>query len=81
MHEMMDKLQRIRAAIDKSGRDIELSVDGGIDLETAPIAAAHGANFLVSGSGLFGTDDYTATMQAMRESAQRNAGSISPTAL
>lgn len=47
---VMDKVRRIRAAHPKLPL---LMVDGGIDATTAPLAAAAGANALVSGSYLF----------------------------
>ncbi len=39
--------------IDKSGRDIRLEVDGGIDAATAPLAIAAGADVLVAGTATF----------------------------
>ena len=53
----LDKIGRIRRAIEQSKRTIELEVDGGIDAETAPSAVAAGANVLVSGSAIFGAAD------------------------
>lgn len=50
----LKKIQQIRALIDKSGRDIELEVDGGINMETARQVIAAGANVLVAGSAIFG---------------------------
>jgi len=48
------KIQAVRARIDKSGRKIDLEVDGGITLETAPRAIAAGADVLVAGTATFG---------------------------
>jgi ribulose-phosphate 3-epimerase len=53
---MMPKLETLRKAIDESGKDIILSVDGGIDPATAPIAAKAGARLLVAGSAVFKGD-------------------------
>ena len=47
------KIEAIRKMIDKSGRDIRLQVDGGIDLTTAPMAIAAGADVLVAGTATF----------------------------
>ena len=49
-----DKVRRLRELL-PSGAPIE--VDGGIDGETAPRAAAAGARFFVAGSAIFGTPD------------------------
>jgi len=77
----LDKLRLVRERIDASGLDIRLEVDGRIDasgldirLEVdggvgvgniAEIAAA-GADTFVAGSAIFNTDDYAATIAAMR---------------
>lgn len=47
------KIESVRKMIDKSGRDIALEVDGGIDFETAPRAIAAGADTLVAGTATF----------------------------
>lgn len=49
----LDKIRKLRAAIDASGRDIDLEVDGGITVETAPLAIAAGADVLVAGTASF----------------------------
>merc|ERR1712224_957901 len=50
-----DALDKVRALQQLAGPKLEyLMVDGGIDAETAQLAAAAGANALVSGSYLFG---------------------------
>ncbi len=50
---VLPKLEALRAAIDASGRDIDLEVDGGITEETAPRAVAAGADVLVAGTASF----------------------------
>ena len=50
MEDMMPKVRQVRAWIEERGLDCELEVDGGIGPDTAPIAAAAGANVLVAGS-------------------------------
>jgi ribulose-phosphate 3-epimerase len=49
----LDKIRAIRERIARTGRDIDLSVDGGITVETAPAAIAAGANVLVAGTATF----------------------------
>ncbi len=49
----LDKLRVLRRKIDASGRSIDLEVDGGINMETAPQAAAAGADVLVAGTATF----------------------------
>lgn len=64
------KIEAIRKMIDKSGRDIRLQVDGGIDFETAPRAIAAGADVLVAGTATFrgGPDAYAANIARLRGS-------------
>jgi ribulose-phosphate 3-epimerase len=50
---MEPKITQIREMIDRSGRDIELEVDGGITDRTIIGAAAAGADVFISGSWLF----------------------------
>src|SRR3546814_6262116 len=47
------KIEAIRKMIDKTGKAIDLEVDGGIDRDTAPRAIAAGANVLVAGTATF----------------------------
>jgi ribulose-phosphate 3-epimerase len=47
------KLRAIRAMIDRSGRAIELEVDGGINGQTAALAVEAGADVLVAGTAAF----------------------------
>jgi ribulose-phosphate 3-epimerase len=62
------KIEAIRKMIDKTGRDIRLEVDGGIDATTAPLAIAAGADVLVAGTATFtgGPDHYAANMAKLR---------------
>lgn len=61
------KLTAARAVIDAAGRDVRLEIDGGIKAENIRAVADAGADTFVAGSAIFGTDDYAATIRAMRE--------------
>jgi ribulose-phosphate 3-epimerase len=52
--EVMDKVTQVRRAIEDGGHQADLEVDGGIDVDTAPVAARAGANVFVAGSAVFG---------------------------
>jgi ribulose-phosphate 3-epimerase len=54
---MLSKIRRIRAMLDELGSRAELEVDGGIDLETAPLVVEAGARVLVAGSAVFGAKE------------------------
>ena len=62
------KIEAIRKMIDKTGRDIRLEVDGGITVETAPLAISAGADTLVAGTATFkgGPGAYAANIAALR---------------
>jgi ribulose-phosphate 3-epimerase len=61
----LSKIAEIRGMI--GDRPIELEVDGGINVETAPKVVAAGANVLVAGSAVFGKgSDYRAAIAAIR---------------
>ncbi|GJL91911.1 ribulose-phosphate 3-epimerase [Hyphococcus sp.] len=62
------KIETIRKMIDRTGRDIHLEVDGGVDPQTAPRAISAGANVLVAGSAVFrgGDGNYAANIAALR---------------
>lgn len=51
------KISEIREMIDKTGRDIDLEVDGGINTETAKRVISAGADVLVAGTAIFGGGD------------------------
>ncbi len=62
----LDKLRQARQMIDDSGRDIRLEIDGGVKIDNIGDIAAAGADTFVAGSAIFGTDNYAATIGAMR---------------
>ena len=53
----LDKLSALKAEIHKQGLSIDLEVDGGINAQTAPLAAQAGATVLVVGNYLFSAED------------------------
>jgi len=56
MHSQLDKIKYVRKLINKTKKEIELQVDGGINEETAKLVIEAGADVLVSGSYVFGGD-------------------------
>ena len=63
---VLPKIARVRELIDRSGRDIRLEVDGGVKVDNIAEVAAAGADTFVAGSAIFGSNDYRATVDAMR---------------
>ncbi|MDL2405721.1 ribulose-phosphate 3-epimerase [Rhizobium calliandrae] len=69
---MADKIRNARLLI--GDRPIELEVDGGVTVDTAPIVTAAGANVLVAGSAIFkgaAVEAYRQTVFDLRAAAQR----------
>jgi len=68
MDSQLRKIERLRAMIDATGRDILLEVDGGVTPQTAPRCIAAGATALVAGSAVFkgGPQAYAANIAALR---------------
>ena len=62
----LDKLRQAREMIQNSGYDIRLEVDGGVGIGNIREIAEAGADTFVAGSAIFNTDDYKATIDAMR---------------
>ncbi len=61
-----EKLREARRRIDESGRDIRLEIDGGVKIDNILEIARSGADTFVAGSAIFESDDYEATISAMR---------------
>lgn len=62
----LDKIRALRRMIDERGLAIDIEVDGGIKVDNVADVVAAGANVIVSGSGVFGTKDYAATIAELR---------------
>jgi len=76
----LDKLRAARklvdAAIERTGREILLEVDGGVKVDNIGKIARAGADTFVAGSAIFGSRDYRATIASMRAalaSAERSS--------
>jgi ribulose-phosphate 3-epimerase len=67
----LDKIRRLRAMIDERRLAVDIEVDGGVKLDNIAAVVAAGASVIVSGSGIFGTKDYAATIAAMRAHGAR----------
>ena len=68
MTSQLRKIERLRAMIDVSGRDIVLEVDGGVNADTARLCVEAGATALVAGTAVFrgGPTHYADNIAALR---------------
>ena len=62
----LDKLRKVRAMIDATGKPIRLEIDGGVKPDNIGAIAAAGADAFVAGSAIFGKPDYAAVIASMR---------------
>lgn len=70
---LASQLPKIRALREIAGaRPVLIEIDGGINLRTAPEAAAAGADVLVAGAAVFGggAETYAANISGLRKAAQ-----------
>ena len=65
---VMEKIARVRSMIDATGQDIRLEIDGGVTVDNIGSLADAGVDTFVSGSAIFGTEDYAQTIARMRKS-------------
>jgi ribulose-phosphate 3-epimerase len=68
---IIQKIEQVRAMIDASERRIRLEIDGGVTVDNIGAIGRAGVDTFVSGSSIFGTADYAATIAAMRAQLER----------
>lgn len=66
----LNKVERLRALIDRSQSKALIEVDGGVQAETAPMLVRAGADVLVSGSYIFKAADHIATISSLKHTLQ-----------
>ncbi len=72
MAEQCDKIRIIRKEAERLGlSDFDIEVDGGITVDTAALVTDAGANVLVSGSAVFGSDERKKAIAALRCAANK----------
>jgi ribulose-phosphate 3-epimerase len=68
---VMDKVRRVRQAVEARGLACDVEVDGGVAEDTAAVVAEAGANVLVAGSAVFGHERPWEAVEAIRSAARR----------
>ena len=78
---VLPKIRAIRNMFDEAGRkDVLISVDGGINAETAKLVSEAGASVVVAGASVYGSKDVAAAIRNLREaSGDGQAGGIAST--
>ncbi|MBR6250563.1 MAG: ribulose-phosphate 3-epimerase [Bacteroidales bacterium] len=70
IHNTYDKIRRLRAMIDNRQLQTIIEIDGGVDNNTAPLAAQAGATAMVAGSYVFGDKDPKARIAELKSLKQ-----------
>ena len=66
---VLDKIKELKAIIDSQGLNIDIEVDGGISPKNVAEVVQAGANVIVAGSAIFGSDDIQETVNLFRKNA------------
>ncbi|UJH71009.1 ribulose-phosphate 3-epimerase [Ornithinimicrobium sp. INDO-MA30-4] len=72
MADQMTKVAQVRRAVQRSGGEIWIQVDGGVSADTIGQCAEAGADVFVAGSAVYGADDAAAQVSALRSLAQQH---------
>ena len=70
LYEQLETIRAVKDLLRVHNPSCDLEVDGGITLETAPLAIKAGANVLVSGNTVFHSSDRKAVISALRSSME-----------
>ena len=70
--DILDKIKKVRALIDKYQSSAYVAVDGGIKTNNVKKVIQAGADFVVLGSGIFGTKDYAKTISDLRKKLKKS---------
>jgi ribulose-phosphate 3-epimerase len=66
LHEVVPKIRAAREHADRTGLTYDISVDGGVNLETAGLCLEAGANVLGAATAIFGDPDAAAAAERLR---------------
>ncbi len=68
--EALPKIRELKEIIAQKGIEVDIEVDGGINVKNIAQAAQAGANVFVAGSAIFGSRDYAETISVMRKNIE-----------
>lgn len=64
--DMLEKISTLKKYVDENGLEIDIEVDGGINLKTAPRVKEAGANILVAGTAILVASDYSIIINELK---------------
>lgn len=65
--DVVPKIREVKDMIDRTGKDIDLEIDGGITLENCRLVKDAGANVIVAGNTIFSETDRASMIRKLRE--------------
>lgn len=65
--ETIDKVKELKEYIEQNNIDIDIEVDGGINLENKEILKEAGANIIVAGSSIINSEDFKETIKRIKK--------------
>lgn len=68
--DMLTKISELKTYIEKKGLEIDIEVDGGINLKTATRVKQAGANVLVAGTAILAASDYKVIIDELKEDVE-----------
>jgi ribulose-phosphate 3-epimerase len=69
--QVLPKVERLRAMIDRAGREIDLQIDGGITADTIAAARRAGVDCFVAGNAVYGQKDYAQAIRSLKDNADK----------
>lgn len=67
LNDMTKKIEELKAYIDVNKLEVDIEVDGGINIVTAPIVKKAGANILVAGTSILMANDYKEIIDELKQ--------------
>lgn len=64
--DMLEKISTLKKYIEQNNLEIDIEVDGGINLKTAPRVKEAGANILVAGTAILAASDYSIIINELK---------------
>jgi ribulose-phosphate 3-epimerase len=61
-----DKMKKLQKMITEKNLSLEIEIDGGVNSKNAPVLKKYGADILVAGSFVFGSDNYSQAIRSLK---------------
>lgn len=65
--DMVDKISKLKRYVKDNNIEIDIEVDGGVNLKTAPVVKTAGANILVAGTAILMAKDYKIIIDELKK--------------